>query len=512
MNTRTKKLQQLCLGAALGAALCLFAVLVVSGLFVTAHLGRQPWSHEAITFSSDGFFANMALCAAVLFALLLMHRGLSRFCGVKLSAAMLAAWCAGTLVLVVGAGVRQLYDFAYVIEGAELFARGNYTPLEIDYFNVYSYQLGICFPMEAVKRLMPGLNLTVFMQALNVVLSAGTAGVMAALSQVLFSEKESGACVLLYVLFLPLALQCIYVYGTLPMLLMTACAALSLALYMKKRKARFGLAYALCIALAYMFKPNAAVPLIAMTISAVLDMLLSRDWKLAIYAALGAALSVGLMRLVIFQYELRAGIQLSGDLSALARLVMGLRDGGAAAGWFNHYTEQFFPFDVTAEQERAIAAADLAARLAEMKADPQMTFAFFRDKLLSQCLEPSYCALWYADLCEHGGALSAWTTAVVADGGAVRAVLERAMGLYQKALHVLCLAGIWSMMRRKNINPAAAALPVCMLGGVLYHMIFEAKAQYIYMYIVLMMPVAAHGLCRISDWISGCLAGRRNAR
>lgn len=86
------------------------------------------------------------------------------------------------------------------------------------------------------------------------------------------------------------------------------------------------------------------------------------------------------------------------------------------------------------------------------------------------------------------------------------------MGLYQKALHILCLAGVWGMMRRKDINPAAAALPVCMLGGVLYHMIFEAKAQYIYMYIVLMMPVAAHGLCQISNCLSGCLAGRRDAR
>ena len=65
---------------------------------------------------------------------------------------------AGTLVLVLGANVTQMYDFAYVLEGAELLAAGNYKPLAIDYFNVYSYQLGICLPMEILKRLLP-LNL-----------------------------------------------------------------------------------------------------------------------------------------------------------------------------------------------------------------------------------------------------------------------------------------------------------------------------------------------------------------
>lgn len=512
MNTKAQKLQRICVCTALGLALCLLAVLIIGGMFVTAHLGRQSWSHEAIVFTRDGLLANALLTAATLGAVALMNRLLSRFAMVKLSAAMLAAWCVGALVLVVGAEVKQMYDFAYVLEGAELFARGNYKPLEIDYFHIYSYQLGICLPMEVVKRLLPGLNLSMFMQVLNVFLSAGTAGAMAALAQVLFSGREAKAAVLLHVLFLPLALQCIYVYGTLPMLMMTACAALSLALCMKRRKARFGLAYALCIAAAYMLKPNAAVPLIAMTIAALMDALVSRDWKLLIWAALGALLSVGLLKLVIWQYELRAGVQLTGNLSALARLVMGLQEGGAEAGWFNHYTEQFFPFEVTQQQEKEIAAADLAARLAQMKADPLMTLAFFRDKLLSQFLEPSYCAMWYGDLCAHEGALAQGTKALFADGGAIRAALERYMGLYQKMIHILCAAGIAGMLKRKDLSMAAVALPVCLLGGTLYHMIFEAKAQYMYMYIVLMMPVAAHGLCMISDWAFGLIDRRRRAR
>lgn len=490
-------LRRFCVRAALLLALCLFAGLTAAGLLVTAHLGRQGGAHEVVVFSHEAGLVNLALVALLLCAVLLLGRLLARFA--KLSGAMLGAWVIGTLVLVLGANIRQMYDFAYVLEGAELFAAGNYKPLAIDYFNVYSYQLGICLPMEILLRLLPGLNLSLAMQALNVLFSAATAFALAALCRVIFSPAEGRTAVLLFVLFLPLALQCIFVYGTLPMLLMTALAVLCFALYLRERKARFGLLYAACIAVAYMLKPNAAVPLIALAICAALDVLESRDFRLLGFAALSILLAVGLLRLAVFQYELRAGVTLTGDVSLLARMAMGLQRGGAQAGWFNRYTEQFFPFEVTSAQERAIASADIAARLGEMRAEPGMALAFFGDKLLSQWLEPSYGAMWYGDLCAHTGALARATHAIFEDGGVLRAALERYMGVYQQMMYALTCVGLLSLLREKRANLPALALALCALGGCLYHMLFEAKAQYIYMYAVLMMPVAARGLCAIGE-------------
>ena len=46
---------------------------------------------------------------------------------------------------------------------------------------------------------------------------------------------------------------------------------------------------------------------------------------------------------------------------------------------------------------------------------------------------------------------------------------------------------------------AALALPVTILGGALYHLIFEAKAQYAYPYMVYMLPLAAAGLCALAE-------------
>ncbi len=506
------RVRRLCARAILLAALALFAALTLAGLFVTAHLGKHGGSHEAITFTRDGVAGNVMWVAVILLALRTLCRSLSRVSGVRLGGALLGAWTAGTLVLVLGAGVRQMYDFAYVLEGAELFAQGNYKPMTIDYFHVYSYQLGICLPMEIVKRLLPGVNLSLLMQGLNVLLSAGTAGAMAALCGVLFSPREAKAALLLYVGMLPMALYCIFVYGTLPMLFCCALAMLCFALYIRRRQARFGVGYALCIAAAYVLKPNAAVPVIAVILCALLDTMTSRDARALAYAALGAVLGVALLKLVQLQYELRSGVTLTGDVSMLARMAMGMQEGGAAAGWFNRYTEQFFPFEVTAEQERATASADIRARLSEFAADPAMALAFLREKLLSQWLEPSYTALWYGDLCEHTGALAGVTKAIFEDGGAIRAALTRYMALYQKALYALSCAGLFALLRRRGVPAAALVLPLCALGGMAYHMLFEAKSQYIYMYAMLMMPVAALGLTELSAWTRrGAPHGERSA-
>ena len=75
------------------------------------------------------------------------------------------------------------------------------------------------------------------------------------------------------------------------------------------------------------------------------------------------------------------------------------------------------------------------------------------------------------------------------------------MGVYQKMMYALCCAGLVSLLRDRRANLPALALAMCALGGCLYHMLFEAKAQYIYMYAVLMMPVAARGLCAIDGWL-----------
>lgn len=498
--------------AAMGLAMCVLAAIAVSSLFVTARLYSSGRRSEDIAFLRDALLPNLALTLGLLAVLVLAYRLLVRCARRRLTAGLCALWLALTLILVLGTNLGQMYDLAYVCEAAQLFAQGNYKAMQVDYFNAYSYQLGFCLPMEMLLRLLPGIDLNRFMQALNAVLSLATAGALSALCGQLFPESGAPrAALLLFVTFLPAMFYCMLVYSTLPMMLLASLSMLCFVHLLRTGKARYGVLYALLIAAAYMVKLNAAVPLLAMGIAAVLAAMEGGDWRLPAFAVLSAAAAVLLSRCAILQYELRSGITLREDVSALARLAMALQEGGASAGWFNGFTEQFFTPEVTAEQERAAAAAALSQRLAQMRADLPMTAAFFRDKLLSQWQEPAYGTLWYGNLCEGTGALAGAAQALFAQDGALRAALERMMNIGQQALYVLACIGMAGALRRRR-DAAQMILPLTILGGFLYHMIFEAKSQYIYVYALYMIPLAAQGLCALSEGVSRLSRAERTRR
>ena len=72
------------------------------------------------------------------------------------------------------------------------------------------------------------------------------------------------------------------------------------------------------------------------------------------------------------------------------------------------------------------------------------------------------------------------------------------MNAAQNVVFGLSAVGGARLMKKKD-DMAALALPVTILGGTLYHLIFEAKAQYAYPYMVYMLPLAAAGLCALAE-------------
>lgn len=503
-----ERVQRFLISAALTLCALVLGVLAVSHLFETSYLHAGN-IQESVTMLRDNLPLNLFLTAALIAALLALYR----LCRAKRSGAVLLgvglALAAAAGAFLVGARTTQIYDFQYVLEAAQLFARGNYKPLEVDYFHIYSYQLGFCLPMEVLLRLFPSLDINRFMQAVNVLMNFGSACLMALLCAELTDNARMGRMTLaMSLLFLPLFFFPVFVYGTVPMVSFVLAALWCFVRYLRVRKLRYGLLWPVLIAIAYLLKPNAAVPMIAIGICAALDAMRSRDWKLLLFAALSAVLSVTLLKLVIMQYELRGGMKLTEDLSYLARFVMGLKDGGGAAGWYNSYTDKFLPLDVTAQMERDMALADLREVLAAFAADPGLLFVFLREKLLSQWLEPTNGCLWYGNLNGQHGPLAGLAAPVYTQGSGLRAALEGYMNVFQQALYLLSCVGVLSLLRGKA-KAVDLALPLILLGGVMYHLLFEAKSQYSFMCVLLLIPVAVQGLAAMDGAIAAMKKGRR---
>ena len=492
--------------AALIVFACVLALVTLGALSTTASSAvANNRMNQQVTLARDGF-GGLALTAALLLALAAVHAFLRRRAGRRAFAAALALWTAAALCFVLSVGLLPRADSALVIDAAKRFAAGDFSPLEGEYFSRVSYQLGICLPLEGLARLLPGLDLNLLMQALNCVISAALMALLCGLAGGLSGDaRTSGAAALLYMAFVPMLLFNMFVYGVLPMLLLCVLAMRCFARCARTGERRFGVLYALLIGAAAALKPNAMIVMLALLICAAVHALQRRDSFLLLCAALSVALCMALPAGVIRLYELRAGVTLAPDTGMLLRLAMGMQDSMIAAGWYNGVIEEYWPLSVTPEMEKAAALEMLAARLREFAADPAGAWAFFKEKCLTQWAEPSYDILWYGAVCGKSGRFNGLAHAIFRDGSPVRALLAGYMNIFQQAAYVLALIGTCGMIKEKRIEAVQLMLPVTVLGGFLYHMLFEAKSQYIYPYMLLLLPLAAAGM--------DLLAGRaRNKR
>ena len=492
--------------AALIVFACVLALVTLGALSTTASSAvANNRMNQQVTLARDGF-GGLALTAALLLALAAVHAFLRRRAGRRAFAAALALWTAAALCFVLSVGLLPRADSALVIEAAKRFAAGDFSPLEGEYFSRVSYQLGICLPLEGLARLLPGLDLNLLMQALNCVISAALMALLCGLAGGLSGDaRTSGAAALLYMAFVPMLLFNMFVYGVLPMLLLCVLAMRCFARCARTGERRFGVLYALLIGAAAALKPNAMIVMLALLICAAVHALQRKDGFLLLCAALSAVLCFALPAGVIRLYELRAGVTLAPDTGMLLRLAMGMQDSMIAAGWYNGVIEEYWPLSVTPEMEKAAALEMLAARLREFAADPAGAWAFFKEKCLTQWAEPSYDILWYGAVCGKSGRFNGLAHAIFRDGSPVRALLAGYMNIFQQAAYVLALIGTCGMIREKRTEAVQLMLPVTVLGGFLYHMLFEAKSQYIYPYMLLLLPLAAAGM--------DLLAGRaRNKR
>ena len=492
--------------AALIVFACVLALVTLGALGTTASSAvANNRMNQRVTLARDGF-GGLALTAALLLAFAAVHAFLRRRAGRRAFAAALALWTAAALCFVLAVGLLPRADSALVIEAAKRFAAGDFSPLEGEYFSRVSYQLGICLPLEGLARLLPGLDLNLLMQALNCVISAALMALLCGLAGGLSGDaRTSGAAALLYMAFVPMLLFNMFVYGVLPMLLLCVLAMCCFARCARTGERRYGVLYALLIGAAAALKPNAMIVMLALLICAAVHALQRKDGFLLLCAALSVVLCFALPAGVIRLYELRAGVTLAPDTGMLLRLAMGMQDSMIAAGWYNGVIEEYWPLSVTPEMEKAAALEMLAARLREFAADPADAWAFFKEKCLTQWAEPSYDILWYGAVCGKSGRFNGLAHAIFRDGSPVRALLAGYMNIFQQAAYVLALIGTCGMIREKRTEAVQLMLPVTVLGGFLYHMLFEAKSQYIYPYMLLLLPLAAAGM--------DLLAGRaRNKR
>ncbi len=500
---RSTRFVRLCHVAALILFFCMMGILALGALELTAvNVPTDNSMSQHVILIKDELFKGIVMTAALGLAVMAVHFLAERLGGIRFSAVLGVLWIAAALVFIWAAGLRpsKYADSGTMLYASSLFARGDYSMLQThDYFDMYAYQLGFCLPLEILARLFPHARLNMLCQYVNVFLGAAIMGMTAALTQALYGDRRTTtASVLLYILFLVPMFFCVFVYGALPMILFCMCGFFFFVRYVQTKENKFGFLYAVCIAAGLVVKPNTAVPAAALVICSVLYAIQTKKMKPVLFSGLSIALGVCCLQAIIGFYEMRAGVSLREDVSMASRFVMGMQDSEIAAGWYNGYTAVIFRADWTEEEAKAHVMADMAERFRWMRENPGQALQFYREKVFTQWLEPGCDMMWMNAISEKSGRFNGLMYSIFRDRTPMSVALYNYLNLFQQMLYVLTIVGgIGAWKHRGDVT--MLILPVTVIGGILYHLLFEAKAQYAYPYMVYMLPLAAQGLSIVEE-------------
>ena len=484
-----------------------FGFVALMSLMQTSVIDPEKYINEHILYEADNLVINIPLMILIFMAVLITRQKFDFFKRVDLIF-MEVGLVGYVLILGVFWIVRvqcvPAADSANIFYAAAGAAKGDYTAMQSNslfynhdyygnnsYFMFYPFQLGFVFICEMLYRIF-GTDTAIPLEIANVVCVAMSYLAIAKITRILFDRRsiEFVSIVLLLGCFQPILFTA-FPYGNVMGMCFALWASFWLIKYMKGSKWTALIPSGVFLVLATLAKYNNMIYLVAFAIVLLLHTIKEKKWQSIAFILAICICSVGASKLIIASYESRSGQKFTSGVSQTLYLEVGMQESYMAPGWYTSIGMRTF-MDNCFDRKLANAAAkeNISGRLDEFKADIDYATEFFSNKILSQWNEPSYESIWVSKVKSHyNGEVEGFVESVYDKG--LSKVLSFWFNLYMQLLFVLFAAGVLMMIAKGRMDMKTVLLPLVLLGGFGYHLLFEGKSQYVLTYIILMIPTAS---------------------
>ncbi len=457
---------------------------------------RPGW--ETVIYYSDGIIGNILWLAAGMLIIFLILPLLKK----------IPLWAELTIVSVwtITLGAIWIYssnsspseDSWRVMTAAYQFAENNFESFQADnrYFYDYSFQLGYVFFNEIIIRIAMIFgkpeNL-LFIELINVILLAASYIAIILINTRIFKDDKVRHVTALILMFAvqPLIFSS-FLYGIIPGMTFALYGVLFMILYLQKDKFAYGILSAVCTAMAVMLKTNNNIVLVA--ICCIVFVTMFRRKKIIkdlLYIVLTVTISLSVSPAVKSFYESRADVDLGDPIPYSAWFAMGLNESENGPGWYNPvYTVHLYSYNhYNADEANKNAVEQIKNRVKYFAENPQYRHEFFYKKFISQWNETSYESIWNNTIRFNYAPRTGIAEWACGDG---EKAVKQYMDYYAQLIFAAVFIGLIACLKNKNI--LSVAPPLIILGGILYHLLAEAKSQYAMPYFIMMIGFSAYGI------------------
>lgn len=497
MNTVGTKTSNFLARLALACICVAFVLIALNGLFVSCQVETNFSfdNNEHVVFIKSNVIKSLAgLVIGIAAGLLLLKFRITRRLNYIMTAIMLGTISALGVWWLICAKATPYADSLFLLQEAEHAASGNLAALaNSDYLRKYPFQTGFLLYAEAFTRVF-GAGHIMAMQIMNIVFVDLAYLAVICISERLFrNDRVEFITIILLMLCTQPVFLGTFIYGTLPGLAFALWGAYAAIRFLENHKLGWMLLTAILLALATVLKKNYFIVAIAVVIVLLLDLLRNRTFRslaasavLILFCILGPILAQN-------SYESRVGTSFGKGLPQSAWLAMGLGESSMCSGWHNaEYPNDF------SESNYDYAAADAefsslaAERMRMFLSRPRYLGSFFYHKLTSQWNTPSFQSIWSSAAGPDAASASQCAQALYSGAGA--SAIEVYFHWYTQLIYFGFAVAMALLFWKKDRTDAVLILPLTVFGALLYHAVFEAKAQYALPYLVMMTPFCAYAL------------------
>lgn len=492
-------------------AVLLLATILIGGLAIQTLFGGTfiPLRiAEGVVFTSNAPQTYLFVLIYIL-GLLALRPLLEKVSSKQLFLAWTLVYILAGIYLIAGYNGVIRADAKHVFRAAMAFNQGDYTSLTTPGAYMYRnpHQLGLM----TLERLYVAISPTSqFAFVMNLSWTLGSNFLIYRITDLLFQKKlVNNYTILLTFLFFPNLLFILFVYGSVPGLCCCLLALYCLIRSQKKGQGWYLIPGILAISLACLLRNNYQIFALMLAGCYVLSIFRKFSWKkpLAILLIAGGLVISG--RAVKGYYADLVGKPIGGGTPLIAYVTMGLRDDPNRAtlgGWYDGYNTKILRrFNFDEEKASQQAKTDLLNRIALFVQNPGYAGKFFYEKVRSTWTEPTFQSIWTGPQTERRQ--YAYTNLL-------RSIYEGRRG-YQVANDIgmvilistyllttfyLIYKLFWAKL---SLEPFELYPYIFFIGGFLFHLLWETKSQYVYMYVLLLMPTAAQALTLLGNWIQG---------
>jgi len=299
--------------------------------------------------------------------------------------------------------------------------------------------------------------------------------------------------------FLPHFFYFFYSYGQVPGIGCLAVAFyFTVRAFYKNCKISMGISM-LFMMFACLIRNNYLIGAIALMIIYILKALKENPAKRLLCVALLLAV-VTLPGGILKKYYENAGdTELTKGIPFSMYVAMGIQEnpeGWRAPGWFNgfnHETYLALGCDVEASGEAAVQS--IQERVDTFMENPGYGVEFFKEKLITTWCEPTFMSIWSGPIISAGCETDMGLLQSLYVGGTAYEWLALGMNVVNAFLFGFSLLFILAMIVKKKEFTILELFGVLFfMGGFLFHLIWETSSQYVYPYVVFLIPVAAGGI------------------